>query len=208
MTEWLNSRTNSPELNSRIGVRVRVTLRLAVYRQSVRLSAEPLETHGQKSFSQLNTCRHSPYKKSSLTGRWVCNLLLLLAFASAFILRSESRGTRNHILLSQIRDFSFCYLLRLAGLRWRYSTSPPRGKLSNQLRVPGCNLETNPRFPRPWRPLGLWEIEAPTFSDIGSQMAAALSALLAGQFLLPGWFLVFILLEAESTPGPLCGWKD
>jgi hypothetical protein len=32
-------------------VRVRVTLRLAVYRQSVRLGAEPLETHGQNFFS-------------------------------------------------------------------------------------------------------------------------------------------------------------
>jgi hypothetical protein len=30
--------------------RVRVTVRLAVYRQSVHLGAEPLETHGQKFF--------------------------------------------------------------------------------------------------------------------------------------------------------------
>jgi hypothetical protein len=29
----------------RYGVRVRVTLRLAVYRQSIRLGPEPLETH-------------------------------------------------------------------------------------------------------------------------------------------------------------------
>jgi hypothetical protein len=34
-------------------VRVRVTSRLAVYRQSVRLGAELLETHGQISFFQL-----------------------------------------------------------------------------------------------------------------------------------------------------------
>jgi hypothetical protein len=40
---------------------VTVTLRLAVYRQSVRLGAEPLETHGQNYFSHLNTCDHSPY---------------------------------------------------------------------------------------------------------------------------------------------------
>jgi hypothetical protein len=34
----------------------------------------------------------------------VCVLQLLLALASAVILRSESRGTHDHILLSQIRD--------------------------------------------------------------------------------------------------------
>jgi hypothetical protein len=32
----------------RVTVRVRVTLRLAVYRQSLRLGAEPLETHNQQ----------------------------------------------------------------------------------------------------------------------------------------------------------------
>jgi hypothetical protein len=40
----------------------------------------------------------------------VCSLQLLLAFASAvsqsFILGSKSHGTRDHILLSQIRDSS------------------------------------------------------------------------------------------------------
>jgi hypothetical protein len=35
---------------------------------------------------------------------WVCSLQLLLALASAVILRSDSRGTCDHILLSQIRD--------------------------------------------------------------------------------------------------------
>jgi hypothetical protein len=71
-------------------LRVRVTLRLADYRQSVRLGAKPLETHG-RNFFQLNTCSHSPYVTSSLTRGWVCRLQLLLAFASAFILRYESR---------------------------------------------------------------------------------------------------------------------
>jgi hypothetical protein len=60
----------------------------------------------------------------------VCRLQLLLVLASAVILGSESRGTRDHILLSQIRDFPFCRLLRLAGLRWRYSTLPPHGMIS------------------------------------------------------------------------------
>jgi hypothetical protein len=55
----------------------------------------------------------------SLTRGRVGRLQLLLAFASAVILGSESLGTRDHILLSQIRDFPFLRLLRLAGLRWR-----------------------------------------------------------------------------------------
>jgi hypothetical protein len=49
-------------------------------------------------------------------------------FVSAVIFRSESHGTRNHILLSQIRDFPFLHLLWLAGLRWRYATPPPYGR--------------------------------------------------------------------------------
>jgi hypothetical protein len=111
-----------------VRVRVRVTLRLAAYRQSVRLGSEPLETHGQNSFSQLNTCGNSHYITSSLTSGWVCHLQLLLAVASTFSLGSMSRGTPEYILLSQIRDLPFCRLLRLSGLRWRYSTPPPHGK--------------------------------------------------------------------------------
>jgi hypothetical protein len=63
----------------------------------------------------------------SLTRGRVCRLQLLLALASAVIFGSESHKTRDHILLSQIRDFPFRRLLRLAGLRWRYSTPPPHG---------------------------------------------------------------------------------
>jgi hypothetical protein len=63
----------------------------------------------------------------SLTRGRVCRLQLLLALSSAVILGSESRGTRAHILLFQIRDFPFCRFLRLAGSRWRYSTPPPHG---------------------------------------------------------------------------------
>jgi hypothetical protein len=71
-------------------------------------------------FPQLNTCGHSPYITSFLTRGWVCHLQLLLVLASAFILGSESHGTCDHI-------FPCCRLLRLAGLRWRYSTPPPQG---------------------------------------------------------------------------------
>jgi hypothetical protein len=60
--------------------------------------------------------------RSSLTKRWVCRLQLLLVLASAVIVGSESLGTRDHILLSPIRDFFFRRLLRFAGLRRRYST--------------------------------------------------------------------------------------
>jgi hypothetical protein len=58
----------------------------------------------------------------SLTRGRICRLQLLLVLASAVIL--ESRGTCDHILLSQNRDFFFHRLLRLSGLRWRYSTPP------------------------------------------------------------------------------------
>jgi hypothetical protein len=97
-------------------------------------------------FCQLNTCCHSPYLTPHVTRGWVCRLQLLLALASAVILRSESCGTHDHILLSQIRDcaklegqvpvfitlgtgFPFRRLLRLAGLRWRYSILPPHAFL-------------------------------------------------------------------------------
>jgi hypothetical protein len=63
-------------MNSRTIFRVRVTLRLA----------------------------YSPYVTSSLTRRWICRLQLMMAFASAVILGSESRGNHDDILLSQIRN--------------------------------------------------------------------------------------------------------
>jgi hypothetical protein len=69
----------------------------------------------------------------SLARGRVCRLQLLLALANAVIFCSESRGTGDHILLSQIRDFPFRRLLRLAGLRRRYSTPPPHGSLGRRL---------------------------------------------------------------------------
>jgi hypothetical protein len=73
---------------------------------------------------QLRVCW---FGAPSLTRGRVCLLQLLLALASAVIFGSESRRTRGHILLSQIWDFSFRHLLRLAGSRWKYSTPPPYG---------------------------------------------------------------------------------
>jgi hypothetical protein len=70
------------------------------------------------SLTQLRACW---YGALSLTWGRVWCLQLLLALASAVILGSESRGTREHMVLSQIRYFPFCRLLRLVRLRWRYS---------------------------------------------------------------------------------------
>jgi hypothetical protein len=82
---------------------------------------------------QLRVCR---YGALSLTRGRVCCLQLLLVLASAVFLGSESRGTRDHILLSQIRDFPFLRLLRLPGLWWRYSTPPPHGANRIQTTTP------------------------------------------------------------------------
>jgi hypothetical protein len=76
----------------------------------------------------------------SLTRGRVCRLQLLLALVSAVLFGSDSSGTRDHILLSQIRDFPFRRLLQLAGLRWRYSTSPPHGSDWTAERTPFYNL--------------------------------------------------------------------
>jgi hypothetical protein len=63
-------------------ISVRVTLRLVVYRQSVRLGAKPLEAHDQRYiFWQLNPCGRSPYvTSSSLRRRWVRLLWIGFAF--------------------------------------------------------------------------------------------------------------------------------
>jgi hypothetical protein len=53
---------------------------------------------------QLNACGYSPYVTSTLTRGWVFRLQLLLVIASIVILRSEFRGTHDHILLSEIQD--------------------------------------------------------------------------------------------------------
>jgi hypothetical protein len=106
-----------------------------------------------RNFFKLNPCNHCPYITSSLRSGYVCRLQWLLILASAVILGSESRWTHYHISLSGIRDspnlegevpvfispgnrvaqlypspgtgFRFRRLLRLAGLRLRYSTPPP-----------------------------------------------------------------------------------
>jgi hypothetical protein len=73
---------------------------------------------------QLRVCW---FGAPSLTRGRICRFQLLLALASAVIFWSESHRIHGHILLSQIRDFPFRRLLRLAGSRWRYSTPSPHG---------------------------------------------------------------------------------
>jgi hypothetical protein len=62
-----------------------------------------------------------------MSGR-ACNLpiQLLLSLVSAVTLRSTSRRTRYPLLLSHLALWvPFCNLLRLSGLRWKYSNPPP-----------------------------------------------------------------------------------
>jgi hypothetical protein len=68
--------------------RVRVTLRLVVYRQSVCLGDKPLETHDQQFYFKLNPCGYGAYVTSSLMrGRVRRSLLLLVSPAQPFSLR-------------------------------------------------------------------------------------------------------------------------
>jgi hypothetical protein len=128
------------------------------------MATSPLRLTTSNFIFQLNTCRYSPYVTFYLTRGWVCRLQLPLDLASAVILRFESRGTHDHILLSQIWDspqpgepghciyipqeqgdpvispgtgFPFCRLLRLAGLRWKYSAPPP-----HVIHVALCEIST------------------------------------------------------------------
>jgi hypothetical protein len=93
-------------------VEVEVTLRLTAS-QSVSLGVEPPSAaHDQIIFFCLTFtvgCCGAP----SLTRGRVWLVGMVLALPSAVFLGSESLGTRDHILLSQTRDFPFRRLLRL-----------------------------------------------------------------------------------------------
>jgi hypothetical protein len=71
----------------------------------------------------------------SLTRGRLCLLYMLLALASVVLLGSESFGTRGNILLSQIWNFPFRRLLRLAGLwpRYPFGTDRVENTVSNGL---------------------------------------------------------------------------
>jgi hypothetical protein len=86
---------------------------------------------------QLNFFSCSSYVTSSLKRGWVCCLQLLLVLASTVMTRSESRGTHDHILLSQIWNSSNLEgqvpvftsprnrVARLCPGRWVLFSSPP-----------------------------------------------------------------------------------
>jgi hypothetical protein len=78
----------------KVKVKIKVTLRLAVYSQSVRLGVKPLKTRYKIFFFRLNSCGNSPYVTSSLTRRWVCLLWIRSAFLQEYISHIE-HGTEN-----------------------------------------------------------------------------------------------------------------
>jgi hypothetical protein len=118
-------------------------------------------------FRHLQVCY---FVAPSLTRGRVCNLLvqLLLGFARAVTLGSKSLRSEGHILLSHLRlpqpggpgpriyipqqqggpdippgtGFPFRRLLRLAGLRWRYSTPPPHGSEGTSSIATQCNVDS------------------------------------------------------------------
>jgi hypothetical protein len=106
--------------------KVKVTLLLTVS-QSVSLGVEPHLGLMTRYLLLFDSYGFVFCGAPSLTRGRVCYLYMLLALASAVFLRSESLVTRYRILLSQIWDFPFRRLVRLAGSRWRYSTPPPHG---------------------------------------------------------------------------------
>jgi hypothetical protein len=116
------------------------------------LATRPLRPTTRIFIFQQNTCCYSPYVTSSLTRGWVCRLQMLrVSPAHSFLgpsparlmttfycLRFETPPTWRATLFPQEQDgpvippgtgFPFRRLLRLAGLRWSYSTAPPHGIL-------------------------------------------------------------------------------
>jgi hypothetical protein len=62
---------------------------------------------------------------------------------------------------------------------------------------------------RPWRPVGLWDVEVPTFSRQSAHRRRLGCQLYAPASLYPqenSWYS--FLLEVKSTPGPYFSWKD
>jgi hypothetical protein len=105
---------------------VKVTLRLTAS-QSVSICVEPPSGAHDQIFVTVWHLRIL-FLWGALSDERQC---LSFVYAAGPCQRSLSRVRdpwySNHILLSQIWDFPFRRLLRLAGSRWRYSTPPPHG---------------------------------------------------------------------------------
>jgi hypothetical protein len=71
------------------------------------LASGPLRPTTRILFFNWTLAANGHYVTFSPTRGWACRLQLLLALASTVILRSESRGTQDRILPSQIRDSSY-----------------------------------------------------------------------------------------------------
>jgi hypothetical protein len=131
---------------------VRVTLRLAIYRQSVHLADKPLETHDHYLFPAEHlrlkslcsivsddrmclsfTIAPGPHHRSHsrVRARWdswpyftVSDSTLPKLEGKVSYSYPPGRWWPGYIPGTGI---PFCGLLRLAGLRWRYSTAHPQG---------------------------------------------------------------------------------
>jgi hypothetical protein len=85
----------------------------------------------------------------SLTRERVCSSQLLLVLASIVILGSESHGTRDHFYCLRFDISLFHRLLRLSGLRWRYSTPSHHGRESLTSNIPNTGSRLKIIIP-PW----------------------------------------------------------